>query len=78
MRLQFKSVVVAPINGDIMSLSGNTQVPPQKPVQMVKPNGHTGGARERQGNDFGKESFRSKVPSEDYKDRWDLVDWGKK
>lgn len=60
-----------------MSLSGNTQVPPQKPVQMVKPNGHTGGARERQGNDFGKAFAQSKPVSQEFKDNYDAIDWSK-
>ena len=61
-----------------MSLSGNTNKPKQSPIVMSKPNGHTGGARERQGNNFGKESFRSKIPTEEFKDGYDVIDWSKK
>lgn len=61
----------------IMSLSGNTDKVTKAPIKLAKPNGHTGGARERQGNNFGKESFRSKIPNEAFKSGYDKINWGK-
>lgn len=60
-----------------MNLSGNSEKK-QKAVTISKENGHTGGARERNGNNFGKAEFRSKVPTQAFKNGYDNIDWSKK
>ena len=60
-----------------MNLSGNTEIK-QQPVKMTKQDGHTGGAKARQGNDFGKAEFRSKVSTPAFSSGYDAIDWSKK
>lgn len=61
-----------------MSLSGNKRVPKQTPIKMSKPNGHSGGPIERNGNNFLKLSINSRPITQEFKDGYDAIDWSKK